>query len=55
MSEKGKKVEKVAKKTVKGEDSKDKVNKSPGPDPMGGGDTEVNESAGSKVKAERED
>ncbi len=50
MADTNKKVEGATKKVAKGKDSKDKQNKSPGPKPMGGGDSEVNESAGSKVK-----
>lgn len=51
MSEKNKnKAEKPAKKAVRDDKSESKENKSPGPGPMGGGDSEVNESAGSKVK-----
>ena len=54
MAETGKKkVEEATKKVAKGEDSKGKTNESPGPKPMGGRDSEVNEAAGSKVKAER--
>lgn len=56
MAETGKKkVDEAEKKSTKGEDSKDEGNESPGPAPMGGGDAEVNEAAGSKVKAERDD
>lgn len=55
MAETGKKVEKAAKKATKGEaskgeTSKGKENKSPKSGPLGGGSSEMNESAGSKVK-----
>lgn len=50
MAETGKKVEGAAKKTAKGEVSKSKEDKSPKSGPMGGGGSEVNEAAGSKVK-----
>lgn len=51
MAETGKKkAEEAAKKTAKGEPSKDKGGKSPRSGAMGGGGSEMNESAGSKVK-----
>lgn len=50
MAETGKKVEGAAKKAAKGEDSKGRGDKSPKSGPMGGGGSEMNESAGSKVK-----
>lgn len=50
MADTNKKVEGTTKKVVKEKDYKDKQDKSPGPKPMGGGDSEVNESAGSRVK-----
>jgi hypothetical protein len=51
MAEKDKTIKEAAKKAAKGEDSKDKENETPDSGPMGGGSPEVNESAGSKVKA----
>jgi hypothetical protein len=50
-----KRAEKAAKEATKEEESKDKQNKSPGPRPMGGGDAEVNEAAGSRIKTEGAD
>lgn len=51
MAETGKKkVEEATKKVTKGEASKDKGGKSPKSGAMGGGGSEINESAGSKVK-----
>ena len=50
MAENGEKVKGAAKKAVKGESSKDTKNKSPESGPPGGGDSEANLSAGSKVK-----
>lgn len=50
MAETGKKAKNAAKKVVKGEASKDKGGKSPESGPLGGGGSEMNESAGSRVK-----
>lgn len=50
MAETGKKAEKAANKVAKGDESKDKGGKSPKSGPLGGGSSEMNESAGSRVK-----
>ncbi len=50
MSGKDKKAEEAAKKVAKGDGSRGKQEETPKSGPMGGGGSEVNESAGSKVK-----
>jgi len=50
MAEKDKKIKEAAKKAAKGDESRGKKEKSPESGPLGGGQPEVNESAGSKVK-----
>lgn len=49
MADTGKKIEKAKKKVAKGEASKDKKPRSPESGPLGGGSSEMNESAGSRV------